>query len=145
MTVDPAGELPADVRMRGFARRTMVEAALAWVDQYARPLQSERVSIWHAAGRVLAADAISSIDVPGFDRSMMDGYAVRAADSLGATPYNRLELSIVGESLPGRPFAGTMQPGQAVRIMTGVRCPRARRGVARGTRRGPRLATRRDR
>jgi molybdopterin molybdotransferase len=113
----------ADVRMRGFARRTTVEEALAWVDALSARLGSERVSIWSAAGRVLAAEISSQVDVPLFARSMMDGFAVQAADTLGSTPYNRPELQIVGESLPGRPFAGAIQRGQAVRIMTGAPLP----------------------
>lgn len=113
----------ADVRMRGFSRRTTVEDALAWVDAHANSLASERVSIWQAGGRVLAEEITSQVSVPQFSRSMMDGYALQAADSLGATGYNRLELQIIGQSLPGRPFAGTIQRGQAVRIMTGAPLP----------------------
>jgi molybdopterin molybdotransferase len=109
--------------MRGFARRTTVEDALSWVDAHALALGFERIDIWEAAGRVLAADAISPIDVPGFARSMMDGFAVQAADTQGASSYNRLPLAIVGQSLPGEPFGGTLARGQAVRIMTGAPLP----------------------
>ena len=80
-----------DVRMRGFARRTTVEAALTWIDAHAKPLLSEPVPIWRAAGRVLAADVVSSVDVPGFARSMMDGFALHAADTLGAAVLERLQ------------------------------------------------------
>lgn len=113
----------ADVRMRGFSRRTTVAAALQWVDAHALSLGSESVSIWNASGRVLASAVASMVDVPQFARSMMDGYALQAADTLGATAYNRLELKIVGQSLPGRPFAGRVARGQAVRIMTGAPLP----------------------
>ena len=78
---------PADVRMRGFARRTTVEAALSWIDGHCRRLPAERTSVWQAAGRVLAADVVSQVNVPGFARSMMDGFALQAADTLGATAY----------------------------------------------------------
>ena len=115
---------PDDVRMRGFARRTTVEATLAWLDAHARPLASEICALEEAAGRVLSADVISPRDVPGFDRSMMDGFAVQARDVEGSSPYNRLPLEIVGESLPGRPFAGEITAGQAARIMTGAPLPR---------------------
>src|SRR5215510_8733384 len=108
---------PADVRMRGFARRTTVDAALAWIDAHCQRLPTERISIWQAAGRVLAADVISRVDVPGFARSMMDGFALQAADTLGATAYNRLEAQILGQSLPGKPFKGVVERHQAVRIM----------------------------
>src|SRR3569623_632481 len=103
-----------DVRMRGFARRTTVEAALAWLGAACERLPSERVSLWHAAGRVLAESIISRSDVPAFARSMMDGFALQAADTLGATSYNRLHLAIIGESLPGRPFVGTVARGQCI-------------------------------
>jgi molybdopterin molybdotransferase len=109
--------------MRGFLRRSTVEQALAWVDAHAGRLPAESVSLWCAAGRVLASDITSSVDVPGFERSMMDGYAVRSGDTLGATPYNRLPLAIIGQSLPGQPFTGRLDRGQAVRIMTGAPLP----------------------
>ncbi len=109
--------------MRGFLRRRAVAEALAWVESQAVRLSAESVSVWHAAGRVLAGDVKSSVDVPPFARSMMDGFAVQAADTLGATPYNRLPLAIVGQSLPGEPFAGRLCRGQAVRIMTGAPLP----------------------
>jgi molybdopterin molybdotransferase len=109
--------------MRGFARRTTVEDALAWVDAQALPLASEPAQIWQAAGRVLARDVVSPVDVPGFARSMMDGFAVQAADTQGAATYNRLPLEIVGQSLPGQPFGGAVSRGQAVRIMTGAPLP----------------------
>jgi len=113
----------ADVRMRGFARRTTVADALRWLDGQTRRLAQQTVPVIEAAGRVLATDVISPVDVPSFDRSMMDGFALRAIDGMGASPYNRLALDVVGQSMPGRPFAGKLGPGQAVRIMTGAPLP----------------------
>ncbi|MGH7130074.1 MAG: molybdopterin molybdotransferase MoeA, partial [Planctomycetaceae bacterium] len=72
---------------------------------------------------MLARRVISPIDVPGFDRSAMDGYAVRAAETVGAGDYNPLGFRIIGESLPGRPFTGAVAAGTAVRIMTGAPLP----------------------
>lgn len=112
-----------DVRMRGFARRTTVAAALAWLDQRLKPLASAKISLSSAAGRVLAGDVLSPLDIPLFARSMMDGYAVRAEDSLGASPYNRLSLTVVGEVLPGQEPKLELKPGEAVRIMTGAALP----------------------
>ena len=97
---------PDDVRMKGFARRSTVAEALAWLDAHVVRLGEETVPLAEAAGRVLAREVQSSVNVPGFDRAMMDGFAVRAADTLGASPYNRIALTVIGESLPGRPFAG---------------------------------------
>lgn len=114
---------PDDVRMRGFTRRTPVAEAWAWLDGQVRALGIEMVCIAQAAGRVLAAGIVSAVNVPGFDRSMMDGFALHAAATLGASAYNRMPLEIIGESLPGRPFPGSVGPGQAVRIMTGAPVP----------------------
>jgi molybdopterin molybdotransferase len=109
--------------MRGFASRSTVEEALAWLDAQVRILPAEDVALQEAAGRILAADVVSQFDVPGFDRAMMDGYAVVAADTQGATPYNPLPLAILGTALPGTPFLGAVARGQAVRVMTGAPLP----------------------
>jgi len=112
-----------DVRMRGFARRATVDEALSWLGTQLARLPEQWVPIEEAAGRVLARDVISRVNVPGFQRAMMDGFAVRAADTLGASSYNRLPLLVVGQSLPGRPPEGRVGPGAAVRIMTGAPLP----------------------
>ncbi len=123
----PEAQRPdADVRLRGFTQRSTVEEALTWVDsalaEYGR-LSGEDVSLLDAAGRVLARDVTSGVNVPGFPRAMMDGFAVRAEDTQGASPYNQLPLTILGLSLPGSGFAGTLGAGEAVRIMTGAPLP----------------------
>jgi molybdopterin molybdotransferase len=112
-----------DVRMRGFAQRHTVEAALAWLDAQLIPPRPEIVSLQMAAGRVLATPVVSDVDVPGFDRATMDGYAVAAEATEGATSYNRLPLIVIGDSLPGHPFHGSVAASQAVRIMTGAPLP----------------------
>ncbi len=116
-------EADADVRMRGFAQRATVEAALAWLDAQLRPLPRESVPLAAAARRVLAGPVVSPVNVPGFDRAMMDGFAVRACSVAGATAYNPIELEVVGEAFPGQPFAGTVSARQAVKIMTGAPMP----------------------
>jgi molybdopterin molybdotransferase len=113
-----------DVRMRGFEHRHTVDAALAWLDAQLRPLEAEAASLLDASGRVLAAAIVSDIDVPGFDRATMDGYAVVAGSTEGATAYNRLRLTVIGDSMPGRIFDGSVSAGEAVRIMTGAPIPR---------------------
>jgi molybdopterin molybdotransferase len=113
-----------DVRMRGFAYRHPVGAALAWVDAQARPLRDEIVPLQQAAGRVLISRTVSEVDVPAFDRATMDGYAVVADSTEGAAPYNRIPLIVIGDSLPAQPFPGPVAAGQAVRIMTGAPIPR---------------------
>jgi molybdopterin molybdotransferase len=112
-----------DVRMRGFQHRTEVGAVVQLLQESLRPLESEEVDLHHAAHRVLARDVHAPCPVPGFDRAAMDGYALRGSETFGADSYTPLEFAVVGEALPGRPFAGEVGPGQAVRIMTGAPCP----------------------
>ena len=112
-----------DVRMRGFGERQSVEAALAWLDGELRLLEAEPIALHRAAGRVLASDVVGELDVPGFDRSMMDGYALVASSLDGASPDQRVSLAVIGDSFPGRPFEGSVAIGQAVRIMTGAPLP----------------------
>lgn len=83
------------------------------------PLQPEQVTLRAAAGRTLAHDLVAALTNPPFDSSSMDGYAVRAADivTAGAT------LKLTGESAAGWPYAGSVKPGDAVRIFTGAPLP----------------------
>ena len=115
-----------DVRMKGFLTRTTVNDAWAWIGS-TLPAGSrnsiELISLKDAAGRILAEDIISEVNVPGFNRSMMDGYALRAEETYGATSCNALPFNIIGTSLPGKPFTGTVTRGTAVRIMTGAPMP----------------------
>ena len=109
--------------MQGFARRHTVAAALEWLDSQLRPLEPEDVPLREAAGRVLATPITSDLDIPGFDRATMDGYAVVADSTEGATPYNRVPLTVIGDALPGSPFPRAIGRGEAVRIMTGAPMP----------------------
>jgi len=109
--------------MQGFARRHTVQAALTWLDAQVAQLDAEDVPIRAAGGRVLASAIASAIDIPGFDRATMDGYAVVAQSTEGAMPYNRIPLKVVGDALPGVPFLQQLAPGETVRIMTGAPMP----------------------
>ena len=109
--------------MRGFMQRHTVQEALAWLDSQLHPLGSEDVPLRTAAGRVLATTIVSNVDVPGFDRATMDGYAVVADSTDGATSYTPLSLTVIGDSMPGRPFDGSVSAGEAVRVMTGAPMP----------------------
>jgi molybdopterin molybdotransferase len=109
--------------MRGFRERTSVEAALQILESRTPVLPPEWVSVDDAAGRVAAEDVTAAVSVPHFARSAMDGYAVSGESTFGATSYAPVELALIGESLPGRPFSGTLLPGQAVRITTGAAVP----------------------
>jgi molybdopterin molybdotransferase len=86
----------------------------------ASPLGAERVDLRRASGRVLSGAVHSPVDLPGFDNSAMDGYAVRHAD-LPGDPVGHV-LPVVGESRAG--LAGpTLQPRSAQRIFTGAPLP----------------------
>jgi molybdopterin molybdotransferase len=89
----------------------------------ARALPAEPVQVSAAAGRVLAEDVRSAVDLPPFPSSAMDGYAVRTVDLPGT-------LRVVGESAAGAPFAGTLGPGEAVAISTGAVVPEGADAVA---------------
>lgn len=84
-----------------------------------RPLETQEVPIAQARGRTLAADLAARRTQPPSDVSAMDGYALRAAD-IANVPA---ELTLIGESVAGRGFAGTLGPGHAVRILTGAPVP----------------------
>ena len=80
----------------------------------------EALSVVSALGRVLSADIISAIDVPGHDSSAMDGYALRGTD-LSAT--DKTEFQLIGTTYAGHPFPGEVSKGECVRIMTGAAMP----------------------
>ena len=96
-----------------------VAEAIEIVRQQTVKLSTERVAIEQVLGRVLAEDVVADSDLPPFDRSQMDGYAVRAED-VKAAP---VRLLIVGESAAGRGWHKQLEEGQAVRIMTGAPVP----------------------
>lgn len=109
--------------MRGFAARTRVATALEWIDANVRPLPPEQVALEELYGRVLAADVVAQIDVPAFDRAAMDGYALRGAETIGASEYNPLAFELHGSALPGRPYEGVVPASGAIRITTGAPMP----------------------
>ncbi len=112
-----------DVRMHGFSQRAEVGAVVQWIDEHAHRLGLTRITLDRAAGRVLAERVIATIDVPAFDRAAMDGYALHADETSGASDYNPLAFAVLGQALPGRPFDGAVPPASAVRIMTGAALP----------------------
>ncbi len=83
----------------------------------------ESVALADAAGRTVAEDVAVPISLPPFDGSAMDGYAVRAADTAGATAERSVSLRLVDESRAGHPAAGVVGAGEATRISTGARIP----------------------
>ena len=99
--------------------RVAVERVLARV----RPAGSESVALGDARGRVLARDVAGADDVPPFDNSAMDGFALRSADVRDASPRSPAVLRIVGESRAGLPLEDPLGSGQAAAISTGAALP----------------------
>jgi molybdopterin molybdotransferase len=93
--------------------RAAIRACLAPVTEV------ERVPVRESLGRVLAEEIVPSIDVPGHDNTAMDGYAVRFADLAADATV----LEEIGVALAGKSFAGTLGPGQCVRVTTGAVMP----------------------
>ena len=93
-----------------------IESARAAVASSCAPLPAEPVAVDDAAGRVLAGDVVAVADVPRFDNSAMDGFAVRSEASSGP-------LRIVDEARAGRPASSALAAGEAIRISTGAPLP----------------------
>jgi len=96
-----------------------VAEAIQIVREKTHSLGSEKVDLPNALGRVLAHEIVADSDLPPFDRSQMDGYAVCAGDTTAAP----VSLRIVGESAAGKGWHKRMEAGEAVRIMTGAPVP----------------------
>jgi molybdopterin molybdotransferase len=93
-----------------------IDEALTLVLESVRPLGGEDVPVARAAGRVVAARALAVTDLPPFDSSAMDGYAVRAVDTPG-------RLTVVGHSAAGKPETRALGAGEAIVISTGAVVP----------------------
>jgi len=100
-----------------------VEEARERILAHFAPLPAEETPLAEVLGQVLAQDVRSTFDIPPLDNTSMDGYAVRAADTEGATPGAPRELRVTGYLAAGSVFEGSVAPGQAVRIMTGAPIP----------------------
>lgn len=97
-----------------------VAEAIKLVTRQMKAPTSETVDLASSRGRILAQDIVADSDLPPFDRSQMDGYAIRATD-VQAVPAR---LEIAGESAAGRGWHHEMRAGEAVRIMTGAPVPK---------------------
>ncbi|MFL6374722.1 MAG: gephyrin-like molybdotransferase Glp [Pyrinomonadaceae bacterium] len=104
-----------------------ISEALTIVEHETPKLGVERTPLAESVGRVLAEQIVADSDLPPFDRSQMDGYAVIAAD----TDIAPVELKVVGESAAGRGWHDTIKRGEAVRIMTGAPVPNGADAVQR--------------
>ena len=100
-----------------------VAEARAYILRHFAPLPPEPTPLHEAVGRVLAAPVVSGLTIPPFANSAMDGYAVRAADVVDATPAVPARLRVVGNVAAGYVAGATVAPGTAIRIMTGAPVP----------------------
>lgn len=90
----------------------------------AGPLPAENVELLeNILGRVLAEDIKSPVDLPGFHRAIMDGFAVRARDTFGASPSAPAYLTLAGEVKMGKAATVKVSPGEAVKVSTGSMMP----------------------
>ena len=119
----------ADIRMRGFLKRTPVKTFLSLIKDYSQVLSAEEILSVEASGRILAQKIISPTNVPNFDRSAMDGYALDAESTFGASSYNPLMFQVVGQVTPGETYNVVIQAGEALRIMTGGPIPKGTNAV----------------
>jgi molybdenum cofactor synthesis domain-containing protein len=120
-----------DPRLKGLRKYEYIDEALKKFLSHIniRIKESETVLVDEALGRVVAEDIISPINVPPFNRAAMDGYAVIAGDTFGASSDNPISLKIVGESSPGAPYTGKIKSGEAVKISTGAKMPEGANAV----------------
>jgi molybdopterin molybdotransferase len=100
-----------------------LEEALKIILSKTRTLPPEKVEISSSLERVLAEDVYADFDIPGFDRSAMDGYAVMAEDTSSARSDRPLILEVIADLPAGYQTRETLKEGKAVRIMTGAPLP----------------------
>jgi molybdopterin molybdotransferase len=106
----------AEHRSHTSATRARVQDAFAWIDAHARVLNAEDVPVTEGSGRILARDELANFDIPAFDRAAVDGIAVRAEETVGASTYNPCLLQFI------TPESG-LAPGSTCRLNAGEILP----------------------
>lgn len=101
-----------------------LETAVAQVLAAMPTPETERIPLAESAGRILAETIVSPLDLPAFDNSAMDGYAVRAADVSGAKPEAPVRLRLQARIPAGETFTGEIASGECARLFTGAPLPR---------------------
>ena len=108
--------------MKAFFNVISLADALALVSLFS-PVSNETAQLHEATGRVLAENILGQSNLPAFPRSTMDGFAVKASSTFGASEANPAYLNVVGEVEMGAAATISIQPGQACRITTGGMLP----------------------
>jgi molybdenum cofactor synthesis domain-containing protein len=106
-----------------------VEALRIISDNIGRISRTEKIPINLIGGRILAEDIIANFSVPPFDRSSMDGYAVKAEDTYGASSFNPNQLKLIGVQHAGEIFEGRIAKGECVQVATGSPIPEGSNAV----------------
>lgn len=109
--------------MKDFFNVATIDAVLDLMPTFS-PVGTETVPLDQTLGRVLGKDVTAAENLPGFDRSTMDGYALRAAATFGASEQNPAFLTLVGEAVMGQIPGQRVVRGQALRIATGAMLPK---------------------
>lgn len=119
-----------DVAM-SYPSQISVAEAIKRVQQQAKLLGNESVSLTEAYGRVLAQDIISLVDHPSHDNSALDGFACHLEDTLNATEDKPARLELIGDIPAGAMFEGEVKRGECVGIYTGAPIPKGANAVIR--------------
>ncbi|MEM1537236.1 MAG: molybdopterin molybdotransferase MoeA [Candidatus Nezhaarchaeales archaeon] len=116
-------------RGKGFSKLFLLEEVKRLLLSKVSPLPVERVQLINCLGRVLGEDFKAPIDLPSFDRSAVDGYAVKAEDTFTSSPFNPRRLHVIGRSVIGEPCTLMISSGEAVKINTGAPLPKGANAV----------------
>ncbi len=110
--------------MKPFKELMPREEAVKIILEKVKPVtRTEKIPIQEAIGRVLAVDIVAGFDVPPFDRASMDGYAVKAADTVNASGSAPVRLKLIGAQHTGGVYEGTVEHGECLEIATGSPMP----------------------
>ena len=108
---------------------TELEQAVEQILGHVKPLPAESLSLRDACGRILLEPVLSPVNLPPWDNSAMDGYAVVSSDLQAAAPDQPVALKLVGQVAAGATWSGTLAAGQCLRIFTGSPLPQGSDGV----------------
>jgi len=111
------------LQSRGFKSLTAVSEVINLINSRIRTINTEIIKTEDSFGRIVAQDIKSPVNIPHFSRSAMDGYAVKAEDTFGASIKNPKKLKIVGKIKINEVFDGELSKGKAVQIPTGGPIP----------------------
>lgn len=112
-----------NLRKIGFSKLTLLDDALKRIGSLVGPTSITEIDTTNSLNRILGEDIISELDIPPFDRSAMDGYAVKAEDTFGASLSNPKILDKIGTIEIGEISDLNLKSGEAVRISTGAAIP----------------------